>query len=68
MLEQEVVATFGKCEANIPVLKRIKDKPKFAKQLKELSRYKYNHRLQTKRVPVSEHVSAIYQQRMPEKV
>src|SRR5204863_1482676 len=66
-LEQEVVATFGKCEANILVLERIKDEPNFAKKLQELSRYKQDHRLQTKRVPVSEHVSAIYQQRMPEK-
>ncbi|XP_074296262.1 uncharacterized protein LOC141626235 [Silene latifolia] len=66
--DNDVYETFRKCEVNIPLLELLKSVPKYAKFLKELCAIKRNNRLKgVKKVKVSEHVSAMFQQKSPTK-
>ncbi|XP_074266225.1 uncharacterized protein LOC141588695 [Silene latifolia] len=66
--DNDVYETFCKCEVNIPLLELLKSVPRYAKFLKELCTIKRNNRLKgVKKVKVSEHVSAMFQQKLPTK-
>ncbi|XP_074315090.1 uncharacterized protein LOC141651268 [Silene latifolia] len=66
--DNDVYETFRKCEVNIPLLELLKSVPRYAKFLKELCTIKRNNRLKgVKKVKVSEHVSAMFQQKLPTK-
>ena len=68
MNDQELFDTFSKCEVNIPLLKLIKNVPRFAKFLKELCTVKRNQKLKGKqKVKVSERVSAVLQPKVAKK-
>ncbi|CAH9134370.1 unnamed protein product [Cuscuta epithymum] len=66
--DADIYETFAKCEVNIPLLNSIKSVPRFAKFLKELCKTKTKNKLKEKQeVNVSEHVSALFQKKLPEK-
>ncbi|CAH9109654.1 unnamed protein product [Cuscuta europaea] len=66
--DSDIYETFAKCEVNIPLLNSMKSVPRFAKFLKELCKTKRKNKLKEKQeVMVSEHVSAIFQNKLPEK-
>ncbi|XP_071933871.1 uncharacterized protein [Coffea arabica] len=64
--EKEILDVFRKVEINIPLLKAIKQVPKYAKFLKNLCTYKRKLR-GDERVAVGENVSAILQRKLPPK-
>ncbi|XP_010667188.1 uncharacterized protein LOC104884262 [Beta vulgaris subsp. vulgaris] len=60
--------TFSQCNVNIPLLQLIKTAPLYAKWLKEMCSIKRKSSVKGKlTVKVSEHVSAVFQKRMPKK-
>ncbi|CAH9146939.1 unnamed protein product [Cuscuta epithymum] len=66
--DTDIYETFAKCEVNIPLLNSIKNVPRFAKFLKELCKTKRKDKSKEKQeVKVSEHVSALFQKKLPEK-
>ncbi|XP_027156892.1 uncharacterized protein LOC113758056 [Coffea eugenioides] len=64
--EKEILDVFRKVEINIPLLEAIKQVPKYAKFLKNLSTHKRKLR-GDERVAVRENVSAILQRKLPPK-
>ncbi|CAH9106755.1 unnamed protein product [Cuscuta epithymum] len=66
--DRGIYETFANCEVNIPLFKLIKSVPRYAKFLKELCIMKRRDKLKGKqKVEVSEHVSAIFQEKLPKK-
>ncbi|CAH9079808.1 unnamed protein product [Cuscuta epithymum] len=66
--DRDIYETFANCEVNIPLFKLIKSVPRYAKFLKELCTIKRKNKLKGKQeVKVSEHISAIFQRKLPEK-
>ncbi|KAK9690655.1 hypothetical protein RND81_09G144000 [Saponaria officinalis] len=66
--DKDIYETFRKCEVNIPLLDLLKSVPKYAKFLKELCTVKRQQRLKgAQKVKVSEHVSAMFQRKLPPK-
>jgi hypothetical protein len=66
--DKDIYDVFRKCEVNIPLLDALKQIPRYAKFLKELCTTKRKQRLKgVQKVKVSEHVSAIFQQKLPPK-
>ena len=66
--DKELFETFSKCEVNIPLLKLIKNIPRYAKFLKELCTIKRKQKLKGKQaIQVSERVSAVFQRDLPKK-
>ncbi|XP_074315436.1 uncharacterized protein LOC141651634 [Silene latifolia] len=66
--DKDIYEVFQKCEVNIPLLNLLKSIPKYAKFLKELCTIKRNNKLKgVKKVKVSEHVSAMFQRKLPTK-
>ncbi|XP_074297822.1 uncharacterized protein LOC141628603 [Silene latifolia] len=66
--DKDIYEVFQKCEVNIPLLNLLKSIPKYAKLLKELCTIKRNNKLKgVKKLKVSEHVSAIFQRKLPPK-
>ncbi|CAH9126488.1 unnamed protein product [Cuscuta epithymum] len=66
--DADICETFSKCEVNNPLLNSIKNIPRFAKFLKELCKTKTKNKVNGKQeVKVSEHVSALFQKKLPEK-
>ncbi|XP_074298219.1 uncharacterized protein LOC141629046 [Silene latifolia] len=66
--DKNIYEVFQKCELNIPLLNLLNGIPKYAKFLKELCTIKRNNKLKgVKKVKVSEHVSAIFQRKLPPK-
>ncbi|KAL9241866.1 hypothetical protein vseg_015926 [Gypsophila vaccaria] len=66
--DKDIYETFRKCEVNIPLLDLLKGVPRYAKFLKELCTVKRQQRLKgAQKVKVSEHVSAIFQRKLPQK-
>ncbi|XP_074304899.1 uncharacterized protein LOC141639751 [Silene latifolia] len=66
--DKDIYEVFQKCEVNIPLLNVLKSIPKYAKFLKELCTIKRNNMLKgVKKVKVSEHVSAMFQRKLPTK-
>ncbi|XP_010694905.2 uncharacterized protein LOC104907646 [Beta vulgaris subsp. vulgaris] len=65
---KDIYETLNQCVVNIPLLKLIKDVPLYAKWLKEICSIKKKKSLKGKqKVKVSEHVSTVFQKRMPKK-
>ena len=64
--DKDIFETFLRCKVNIPSLDLLKSVPKYAKFLKEIYTLKRNNKTKSK-VRVSEHVSAIFQKKMPPK-
>ncbi|XP_074301383.1 uncharacterized protein LOC141632768 [Silene latifolia] len=66
--DKDIYEVFQKCEVNIPLLNLLKIFPKYAKFLKEFCTIKRNNKLKgVKKVKVSEHVSAMFQRKLPTK-
>ncbi|XP_074318336.1 uncharacterized protein LOC141655142 [Silene latifolia] len=66
--DKDIYEVFQKCEVNIPLLNLLKSIPKYTKFLKELRTIKRNNKLKgVKKVKVSEHVSAMFQRKLPTK-
>ena len=66
--DKEIFDIFKRLEVNIPFLNLIQSIPRYAKFLKELCTTKREQKLRSqKKVRVSEHVSAVYQKKMPKK-
>ncbi|XP_074300457.1 uncharacterized protein LOC141631725 [Silene latifolia] len=66
--DKDVYETFRKCEVNIPLLDLLKSVPRYAKFLKELCTIKRNQKLKGfQKVKVNEHVSALFQHKLPPK-
>ncbi|XP_074296906.1 uncharacterized protein LOC141627566 [Silene latifolia] len=64
--DKDIYETFRKCEVNIPLLDLLKSVPRYAKFLKELYTVKRQQRLKgAQKVKVSEHVSAMFQRKLP---
>ncbi|XP_057247527.1 uncharacterized protein LOC130589912 [Beta vulgaris subsp. vulgaris] len=67
-LSKDIYETFSQCNVNIPLLQLIKTVPLYAKWLKEMCSIKRKSNVKGKQtVKVSEHVSAVFQKRMPKK-
>nr|XP_027120589.1 uncharacterized protein LOC113737579 [Coffea arabica] len=64
--EKEILDTFRKVEINIPLLEAIRQLPKYARFLKELSTNRNKLNFQDK-VRVGENVSAVLQKKLPQK-
>ena len=64
--DKDIYETFRRCEVNIPLLDLLKSLPKYAKFLKEICTLKRNNKSKSK-VRVNEHVSVIFQRKMPPK-
>ncbi|XP_074315198.1 uncharacterized protein LOC141651382 [Silene latifolia] len=68
MQDKDVYETFRKCEVNIHLLDLLKSVPRYAKFLKELCTIKRNQKLKgDQKVQVNEHVSALFQHKLPPK-
>ncbi|XP_074297038.1 uncharacterized protein LOC141627711 [Silene latifolia] len=66
--DKDIYEVFQKCEVNIPLLNLLKSISKYAKFLKELCTIKRNNKPKgVKKVKVSEHVSAMFQRKLPTK-
>ncbi|VFQ70069.1 unnamed protein product [Cuscuta campestris] len=65
-LDQEMLETFKKVEINLPLLEAIRQVPKYAKFLKELCTHK-NKLSGTEKVLMSENISAVFQNKLPQK-
>ncbi|KMT10891.1 hypothetical protein BVRB_5g113060 [Beta vulgaris subsp. vulgaris] len=67
-LSKDIYETFSQCNVNIPLLQLIKTVPLYAKWLNEMCSIKRKSNVKGKQtVKVSEHVSAVFQKRMPKK-
>ncbi|XP_074302841.1 uncharacterized protein LOC141636251 [Silene latifolia] len=66
--DKDIYEVFQKCEVNIPLLNLLKSIPKYEKFLKELCTIKRDNKLErVNKVKVSEHVSAMFQRKLPTK-
>ncbi|XP_057540568.1 uncharacterized protein LOC130818415 [Amaranthus tricolor] len=66
--DKDIYKVFKKCEVNIPLLDALKQIPRYAKVLQELCTEKRKQRLKgIQKVKMSEHISAIFQRKLPPK-